>query len=89
MKSCTPSEKNPEEKLKLAKVYLYVRERKVKRKVMWTRTSVAVSPDSKRVYTGAKDAGIVVWELETGAKLFKIPSGRKGQQSSAGHGSVK
>ena len=44
-------------------------------------TSVAVSPDSKKVYTAAKDAGIVVWDLETGAKLFKIPGGRKGQQS--------
>ena len=44
-------------------------------------TSVAVSPDSKRVYTAAKDAGIVVWDLESGAKLFKIPGGRKGQQS--------
>lgn len=44
-------------------------------------TSVAISPDSKRVYTAAKDAGIVVWDLETGSKLFKIPGGRKGQQS--------
>jgi len=44
-------------------------------------TSVAISPDSKRVYTAAKDAGIVVWDLETGSKLFKISGGRKGQQS--------
>jgi len=43
-------------------------------------TCVTVSPDSKKVYSASKDAGIVVWDLETGAKLHKIPGGRKGQQ---------
>ena len=40
-------------------------------------TCVTISPDSKRVYTAAKDAGIVVWDLQTGSKLFRIPGGRK------------
>jgi len=43
-------------------------------------TCVTVSPDSKRIYSASKDAGIVVWDLERGAKLHKIPGGRKGQQ---------
>jgi len=44
-------------------------------------TCVVTSPDSTRVYSASKDAGLVVWELGTGNKLFKIPGGRKGQES--------
>jgi len=44
-------------------------------------TSVTVSPDSSRMYSASKDAGIVVWDIATSTKLFKIPGGRKGQES--------
>ena len=44
-------------------------------------TCVVISPDSKRVYSGSKDAGLVVWDLVTNTKLFKVPGGRKGEQA--------
>ena len=44
-------------------------------------TCVVVSPDSRRVYSASKDAGLVVWELDTGARLFRVPGGRRGQAS--------
>jgi len=44
-------------------------------------TCVALSPDSTRLYSASKDAGIVVWELASGKKLFKVVGGRKGQES--------
>lgn len=44
-------------------------------------TCVVVSPDSRRVYTASKDAGLLVWDLHTGQKLNKVPGGRSGQQS--------
>ena len=44
-------------------------------------TCVTVSPDSRRVYTASKDAGLVVWDLRTGEKVMKVPGGRSGQQS--------
>jgi len=44
-------------------------------------TCVVISPDSSRVYSASKDAGLVVWDIKTGEKLFRVPGGRKGQQS--------
>ena len=44
-------------------------------------TCVTVSPDSRRVYTASKDAGLVVWDLQTGQKVARVPGGRSGQQS--------
>jgi len=44
-------------------------------------TCVVISPDSSRVYSASKDAGLVVWDINTGGKLFRVPGGRKGQQS--------
>ena len=44
-------------------------------------TCVTVSPDSRRVYTASKDAGLLVWDLQTGEKLLRVPGGRSGQQS--------
>eukprot|EP00090_Calanus_glacialis_P036412 TRINITY_DN6218_c0_g1_i1.p1 TRINITY_DN6218_c0_g1~~TRINITY_DN6218_c0_g1_i1.p1 ORF type:complete len:463 (-),score=171.61 TRINITY_DN6218_c0_g1_i1:58-1446(-) len=44
-------------------------------------TCVVISPDSTRVYSASKDAGIVVWDLHTGEKVFRVAGGRKGQES--------
>jgi len=44
-------------------------------------TCVVISPDSTKVYSASKDAGLVVWDINTGEKLFRVPGGRKGQQS--------
>ena len=48
-------------------------------------TCVIISPDSKRVYSGSKDASLLVWDLEKKTQgpnvLFKIPGGRKGEHA--------
>ena len=40
-------------------------------------TCLALSPDGKMIFSGSKDAGLVVWNLETGEKLARFPGGRK------------
>ena len=44
-------------------------------------TCTVVSPDSRRVYSASKDAGLVVRDLRTGAREFRVVGGRSGQQS--------
>ena len=44
-------------------------------------TCLVVSPDSRLVYSGSKDAGLLVWELGSGRKVHRVPGGRKGQES--------
>ena len=44
-------------------------------------TCLAISPDSRLVYTASKDGGLVVWEVAGGRKVFKLAGGRKGQES--------
>jgi len=43
-------------------------------------TCIVISPDSARVYSASKDAGIVVWDLNTGEKIHRVVGGRRGQQ---------
>ena len=58
-------------------ISLYLRDKRYKLAL----TGVAVFPGSKKLYTAAKDARIFVWDLERGAKLFKITGGQKSQHS--------
>jgi len=44
-------------------------------------TCLCISPDSRLVFTGSKDAGLVVWELGSGKKVCKVAGGRRGQES--------
>jgi len=45
-------------------------------------TSLALSTDGKFIFSGSKDAGLVMWDLNTGEKLARFPGGRKGTESS-------
>jgi len=40
-------------------------------------TCVALSPDEKSVYSGAKDNSIVLWDLESNARRFLLPKWRR------------
>jgi len=40
-------------------------------------TCVAVTPCGKRALTGSKDGGLLMWSLDDGAKLFKVPAVRR------------
>ena len=44
-------------------------------------TCTVVSPDIRWVYSASKDAGLVVRDLQTGAREFRVVGGRSGQQS--------
>lgn len=49
-------------------------------------TCLAVSPDSRLVYTASKDAGLVVWEVAGGRRVHRVPGGKRGAEaSSTGH----
>jgi len=43
-------------------------------------TCVVISPDSRHMFSGSKDAGLIKWDLSTGEKLVKIGGGKKGHE---------
>jgi WD40 repeat protein len=42
-----------------------------------TLTCLALSSDAKFIFSGSKDSGLVMWDLNTGQKLARLPGGRK------------
>ncbi|XP_028401907.1 U3 small nucleolar RNA-interacting protein 2-like [Dendronephthya gigantea] len=51
-------------------------------------TCLCISPDDKMIFSGSKDCSIIKWDIQTGTKEGKIPSGHSQAESSDNHGHV-